>query len=217
MSGEGWQSLVARTSSCSVSDVLMKQGRRQFMAQRLRQVGSKRVAGPALTISRRPAGSGAPGSALPNLKMLQAIAEAPAGTVLVFDAPGTEAALWGGLLAATAVQRQLGGVVSDGPVRDPDEIAELGCACFCTGSVPAGQAGILELASIGGSLECAGVTVRTGDYVLGDASGVVVIPAGMEEAVLRDAVSVEDRDRAAMAMLREGKGLLEVMQALGRA
>jgi hypothetical protein len=39
----------------------------------------------------------------------------------------------------------------------------------------------------------------------------------MEDAVLREAVSVEDRDRAAMAMLREGKGLLEVMKALGRA
>lgn len=217
MSGAGWQALVARTTSCSVSDVLMKQGRRQFMLQRLRQVGNKRVSGPALTISRRPAGSGAPDSALPNLKMLQAIAEAPAGTVLVFNSPGTDAALWGGLLAATAVQRQLGGVVSDGPVRDPDEIAELGCPCFCTGAVPAGQAGILELASIGQPVECAGVTVRTGDYVLGDASGVVVIPAGMEEAVLREAISVEDRDRAAMAMLREGKGLLEVMQALGRA
>jgi regulator of RNase E activity RraA len=217
MSGEGWQALVAKTTSCSVSDVLMKQGRRQFMSQRLRQVGSGRVFGPALTISRRPAGSAGSSPALPNMKMLQAIAEAPAGTVLVFDAPGAEAALWGGLLAATAVQRRLGGVVADGPVRDPDEIAELGCACFCTGAVPAGQAGILELAAVGEPLACAGVTVRTGDYVLGDASGVVVIPAGMEEAVLREAVTVEDRDRAAMAMLREGKGLLEVMQALGRA
>ena len=216
MSG-GLATLVAKTTSCSVSDVLMKQGRRQFMLQRLRQVGTRRVAGPALTIRRRTAGSGAPGSALPNMRMLEAIAQAPEGTVLVFDWPGTEAALWGGLLAAAAVQGKLGGVVSDGPVRDPDEIAELGCPCFCTGAVPAGQAGILELASIGEPLECGGVTVRTGDFVLGDASGVVVIPKGMEDAVLREAAAVEDRDQAAMAMLKQGTGLLDVMKALGRA
>lgn len=209
--------LAAKTTSCSVSDVLMKQGRRQFMLQRLRQVGNKRVAGPALTVSRRPAGRGAPGTALPNLRLLEAIQGAAPGAVLVFDWPGAEAALWGGLLAAAAMQGGLGGVISDGPVRDPDEIESLGCACFCTGAVPAGQAGILELASVGEPLECGGVTVRTGDFVLGDASGVVVIPSGMEEAVLRDAAAVEDRDQAAMAMLQSGKPLLDVMKALGRA
>jgi 4-hydroxy-4-methyl-2-oxoglutarate aldolase len=209
--------MAAKTTSCSISDVLMKQGKRQFMAQRLRQVGTRRVAGPALTISRRRVGSGQPGSALPNMRLLEAIASAPEGTVLVFDWPGAEAALWGGLLAAAAVQGKLGGVISDGPVRDPDEIAEMGCPCFCTGAVPAGQAGILELASIGEPLECGGVPVNTGDFILGDASGVVVIPAGLEESVLREAASVEDRDQAAMAMLKQGKGLLEVMKALGRA
>jgi 4-hydroxy-4-methyl-2-oxoglutarate aldolase len=217
MSTDAWESLVEKTTSCSVSDVLMKQGKRQFMLQRLRQVGTKRVTGKALTISRRPLGSGAAGSALANSMMLQTIAEAPEGTVLVFDSPGVEAALWGGLLAATAVQLRLGGVVSDGPVRDPDEIAELGCPCFCTGAVPAGQAGLLELAFIGEPLQCGGVMVHTGDYVLGDASGVVVIPAGSEESTLRDAAEVEERDQQAMRMLRQGKSLLEVMQALGRA
>lgn len=216
MSAPDWRALVSQATSSSISDVLVKRGRRQFMLQRLRQVGTARLEGVALTIRRRKAGSaGSP--ALPNAKLLEAIESAPAGTVLVCDWPGDEAALWGGLLAAAGVARQLGGVVADGPVRDPDEIAELGFPCFSTGAVPAGQAGILELASIGEPLDCGGVRVNSGDYVVGDASGVVVIPAGMESEVIAEAVTVEERDQSAMAMLKQGRTLTEVMKALGRA
>jgi len=42
------------------------------------------------------------------------------GTILDFNAPQDEAALFGGVMAA-AVQRSLGGIVADGPVRDPGE------------------------------------------------------------------------------------------------
>lgn len=211
-----WSELSERTTACSVSDALMKRALRQFMLQRLRQLGTARVAGTALTISRRRKGTGTT-PALPNALMLQAVEEAAPGTVLVFDWPGEEASLWGGLLAAAAVQRGLGGVVADGPVRDPDEIAQLRCPCFSTGAVPAGQAGILELASIGEPLDCAGVRVHTGDFVLGDASGVVVIPAGLENDILTEAAEIEARDQQAMAMLQEGRTLTDVMKALGRA
>ena len=101
-------------------------------------------------------------------------------------------------MAAAAVARGLAGVVADGPVRDPDEINELGCACYCTGSVSAGQAGILQLTGIGGPVDCGGVIVNDGDFVLADASGVVVIPQGIEEAVLQEAADIEDRDQEAM-------------------
>ena len=209
--------LIERATTSSVCDALMKRGLKQFMRQRIRPLGTSRVAGPALSMERV-ALDAAGRTARPNAEFVDAIENAPAGTVLVFNGdPGHEAALWGGLLAAAAVQRRLGGVVADGPVRDPNEIIELGCACFCTGSVSAGQAGVLMLASVGEPVDCGGVRVRSGDFVFGDVSGVVVIPKGLEREVLEEAVDIEDRDQAAMRLIRQGRSLTETMKALGRA
>ncbi|WP_077001171.1 RraA family protein [Variovorax sp. KK3] len=209
--------LLARVTTSSVSDALMKRGQRQFMSQRIRGIGTLRVAGPAVTARREPIAA-ASGPVLPNARLIALIEEAADGSVLVFNGdPAHQAALWGGLMAAAAVARGLGGVVADGPVRDPDEIAELGCACFCTGAVPAGQAGILGLTGIGVPVQCGGITVHEGDFVLGDASGVVVIPQGMEASVLDEAAEIEARDQSAMKLLKQGLGLGEVMRQLGRA
>jgi len=120
------------------------------MRQRIRLVGTLRVAGPALTVERIPVTQLGTRSALPNGLFIAAIEAAARDTVLVLNSDQQcEAALWGGLLAATAVQLGLGGVVADGPVRDPGEIVELGCPCFCSGTVSAGNAGLLALTSIG--------------------------------------------------------------------
>jgi 4-hydroxy-4-methyl-2-oxoglutarate aldolase len=213
----GLAALIERATTSSVCDALMKRGLKQFMNQRIRPLGNSRVAGPALTVER--VAANAPGrTSRPNADFVAAVDNAAAGTVLVFNGdPEHEAALWGGLLAAAAVQRQLGGVVADGPVRDPGEIVDLGCPCFCTGSVSAGQAGILMLASIGDPVDCGGIRVRSGDFVFGDVSGVVVIPQGLEHEILEEAVVIEDRDQAAMRLIREGKRLTETMKSLGRA
>ena len=218
MSATHITNLLDRTTTSAVSDVLMKRGIRSFMRQRIRPLGEQRVAGPALTVERLALASIEPNKRLPNAAFMQAVESAPAGTVLVFNGdPDAEAALWGGLLAAAAVQRGLGGIIADGPVRDPGEIVELGCPCFCTGSVSAGQAGILALASIGQPLLCGGVLVHPGDFVFADVSGVVVIPKGIEAEVLAEAVDVEANDQAATKMIRDGKSLTETMKQLGRA
>jgi len=217
MTAPALEALIAQVTASSACDALMKRGLRRFMASRIRPLGRSRVAGPALTVERVPA-SGHRGPVLPNAEFLAAIESAPPKTVLVFNGTGdVEAALWGGLLAMAIAKRGLGGVVADGPVRDPGEIVDVGCPCFCSGAVPAGQAGLLVLASIGAAIECGGVTVRTGDFVLGDDSGVVVLPQGEEQAILAEAAEIERRDQAAMAMIRDGKSLTETMRALGRA
>jgi len=208
--------LLAKVTTCSVSDALMRRGLRQYMAQRIRPIGTSKVAGRALT-ARRELIESTSAAVMPNIELITLIENAGTGDVLVFNqAEGDPAALWGGLMAAAAVQRGVA-VVADGPVRDPDEIESLGCACFCTGAVPAGQAGILALTGIGVPVQCGGITVNSGDFVLGDASGIVVIPQGQELAVLEEAVEIEQRDQSAMTLLKEGVPLREVMQRLGRA
>ncbi|MBV7484627.1 RraA family protein [Bordetella sp. BOR01] len=218
MNEQPWIAMLEQVTTSSVSDALMKRGLRQFMHQRIKPLGVPRIAGRALTVERLPIGSGK-SPVLPNSLLIDAIEQANEGTVLVFNAVRAEdeAALWGGLMATAAVQAGLGGIVADGPVRDPDEIKELGCACYCTGAVPAGQAGILELTGVKVPLRCGGVLVHSGDFILGDASGVVVIPSGLEDAVLQEAAEIEHRDQLAATRLKQGARLSQVMQSLGRA
>lgn len=207
----------ARTTTGAVCDALMRRGLRQFMAARIRQVGERRLIGRALTVERPRLDLAPRGAARPNSMFLDLIADGAPGTVLVMVGPSVvEASLWGGLLAAAAVNRGFGGVVCDGPLRDADEIIAAGCPAFATGSIPAGAAGILTLGAIGAPLLCGGIVVHPGDLVFGDHNGVVVIPAGIEDAVLDEAVAIEASDQEAVARLRAGADLRATMRALGR-
>lgn len=210
--------LAARSTTSAASDALMKRGIHGYMRQRIRPLDMQsKMLGPALTIQRSPVAAVPDVRRRANALMVEAIESAAAGTVLVFNGdPEQEAALWGGLLAAAGHSNGLAGVVADGPVRDPLEILQLEQPCFCTGSVPQGQAGILALVAIGEPVSCGGVTVSSGDYVFGDSNGVVVIPRGLELEILRAASEIEEADQAAARMILAGMSLTETMRKLGR-
>ncbi len=210
--------LLAKTTTSAACDVLMRRGMRQFMRSRIRPLDPGiRLAGPAVTVRRRPVALVPRGDPKPRDPYVETIASAAPGSVMVVVSDAEqEAALWGGLLAAAGVHGRLGGVVADGPVRDPNEILGLKFPVFCTGTVPAGGAGILTHGAVNEPVSCGGVGVHPGDFVYGDCNGVVVIPAGLELEVLRDAVTVETRDQEAAKRILAGAGLLETMRALGR-
>jgi RraA family protein len=134
-----------------------------------------RLAGPAFTV-RTPPGE------------FQAVREAaeraPAGAVLVVDG-GAElrCALWGDKMSKLAFERGLAGLVVDGAVRDVDGIETLGFPVFAAGSVPTPPArdrsGELDV-----PVRCGGLDVRPGDWVYGDADGVVVVPREHHDAIV---------------------------------
>ncbi len=126
------QAFVDVATTSSVSDVLMKRGIHGYMRQRIRPLDMKsKVFGPALTVERLSLRALPQERRKPNAALIDAIEAAPAGTVLVFNGdPEHEAALWGGLMAAAGHRNKLGGVVADGPIRDPLEIMELAQPCF---------------------------------------------------------------------------------------
>ncbi len=212
------QALVARSTTSAVSDVLMNRGIRAFMRQRIRPLdANSKMFGRACTVDRRPVEQLKAGEGLPGKAMIDAVECAEEDTVFVFNGdPDYEAALWAGLLAPASHMRAVAGIVADGPVRDPDEIMALGQPCFCTGSVPQGQKGILRLAAIDQPIACGGVTVHAGDFVSGDCNGVVVMPKGLESEVLAEAAAVEEGDQDAARLLLSGEPLRAVMARLGR-
>ena len=84
----------------------------------------------------------------------------------------------GNLMATTAKVRGLEGTVIDGAVRDVTELRAIGHQVFSRRISPATSVGRMVSVSKQTPVSCADVMVNPGDYIVGDADGVVVVPQG---------------------------------------
>jgi 4-hydroxy-4-methyl-2-oxoglutarate aldolase len=135
-----------------------------------------------------------------NLIFLRAIREARPGDVLVVDAKGdTYRAIAGDFIVGMAKTLGIKGIVVDGVIRDLEGIKRLDFPVFCKGTTVAasGKAGNGELNV---PISCGGVTISSGDLIIGDGDGVVVVPQAMEREVLDKAL-----DKLALDIKREEK------------
>jgi regulator of RNase E activity RraA len=83
---------------------------------------------------------------------------------------------WGELLSTAAKVRGAAGALMDGCVRDIKAIRAMRFPVFHGGIAPLDSKGRAKIIAIDVPIECAGVSVQSGDLVFGDADGVVVIP-----------------------------------------
>ena len=166
-------------------------------------VDSMRVCGPALTVQ------GAPGD---NLWLHRAIAQARSGEVLVVTVGGAhEFGYWGGIMTAASLARGLGGLVIEGCVRDGDELATSGFPVFACGRAIRGTTKVADVAGhVGQPIVVGDITVTSGDLVVGDADGVVVLARDSIQEVLAAARAREKKEAAITATLRQGRTTLEV-------
>lgn len=144
-------------------------------------------------------------------KPVEAIDRANPGDVIVVDACGGEIAVWGELASWSCKSKGVAGVVIDGAARDIDAIIEMEFPCFSryvasNAGEPKGYGGI------GHEIVCGGVTVRTGDWIIGDESGVVVVPQENAVEVANRAIDVMERENRVREEIRKGGTLSSVMK-----
>ncbi len=144
-------------------------------------------------------------------KPVESIDRASKGDVIVIDACGGEVAVWGELASWSCKTKGVAGVVIDGAARDIDSIADMGFPCFSrhiasNAGEPKGYGGI------GHEIACGGVTVRTGDWVVGDESGVVVVPQEHALEVANRALDVMERENRVREEIQRGGTLSSVMK-----
>ena len=144
-------------------------------------------------------------------KSVEAIDRASKGDVIVIDACGGEIAVWGELASWSCRTKGVAGVVIDGAARDIDGIMDMGFPCFSrhiasNAGEPKGYGGI------GHEIVCGGVTVRTGDWVIGDESGVVVVPQEHALEVANRAVDVMERENRLREEIQRGGTLSSVLK-----
>ena len=102
-------------------------------------------------------------------------------------------------------------VVIDGGIRDVQDIRELGFPAFATRIVPnAGEP--KGLGEIGAEIICAGQPVRNGDWVIGDESGVTVIPKERLAEVANRSLDVLEKENRVREEIKRGSTLSKVME-----
>jgi len=129
------------------------------------------------------------------------LSKAPTGHVVVCQPHNHEIALMGELSAQTLKTRGVLGYVVDGGSRDTDLVLEHGFPVFCAFLTPTDIVERWIPHAFGEPVTIGEVTVRTGDYVLGDRDGVVIIPADVvAEAISRmeEVMATESEMRAAL-------------------
>jgi 4-hydroxy-4-methyl-2-oxoglutarate aldolase len=120
-----------------------------------------------------------------NLAIHVAVARAQAGDALVVDVGDfRELGYWGEVLTTGAQSRGLSGLVIDGGVRDIAEIQAHGFPVFSS-MIALRGATKSRTGTIRAPIHCGGVLVELGDWVVGDADGVVVVP----ETTLADVIN----------------------------
>jgi len=147
-----------------------------------------------------------------NLWVHRAVYAAAPGEVLVVNVQdGFEHGYWGEILTVAAMARGLAGLVISGGVRDSQQLIGLGWPVFServciTGTVKDPQG----LGSLGEPITIGGIAIARGDLVVGDADGVVVIPASRIDEVVEASQKREDAEAAYMDRLRAGETTLSI-------
>ena len=139
------------------------------------------------------------------------------GDVAVFacNGPTDRIAPWGELLSTAAQVRGAAGCLTDGLIRDTKAIRAMGFPVFHGGIGPLDSKGRGKMMELDCNVVCGGVRVAPGDYVFGDADGVVIIPAAAaEEAIAKalEKVAAENRTRDE---LLAGRTLRDVFDSFG--
>lgn len=142
-------------------------------------------------------------------KPVEAIDQAEKNTVLVIDVNQGKTAIWGELATQSAKQKGLSGVVIDGAIRDLDDIIKIDFPVYTRHISPnAGEP--KGLGEIGAEINCGGQTVKTDDWIIGDDSGIVVVPKEIAQEIANRALDVKEHENRIREEIKKGGSLESV-------
>lgn len=136
----------------------------------------------------------------------------PGDVVVVSTCRGS---YWGELLATASTFRGACGVVADAYTRDTLALIEMGFPTFAAGIHCADSLGRIDVLAYGVPVICGGVEVASGDLVLGDHDGVVVIPAVHAERIVAAAEEKVSGENLVREKLAEGMPVSEAFRTYG--
>jgi 3-hexulose-6-phosphate synthase/6-phospho-3-hexuloisomerase len=196
------RAIFLNVSSPNITDAMHRKG---AMAGLFSVCGNVKMVGRAVTVHTI-AGDWA--------KPVEAIDVAKKGEVIVINNDGvTDVAPWGELATQSCKTKGIAGVVIDGAVRDVDDIRAMKFPLFAKAIVPnAGEP--KGFGEINAEIRCAGQYVRPGDWIIGDESGVVVVPQERAYEIARRALEVRKNEERIREEIKRGSTLSEVAELI---
>ena len=144
----------------------------------------------------------------------KAVEECPPDAVMVIDSrKDPRAASAGGILVSRLMKRGVAGVVTDGGFRDSPEIAQLPFPAYHNRPSSPTNLTLHQAIDINGPIGCGDVAVFPGDVVVGDAEGVIVIPAHLADEVAAEAVEMTAFEDFVTEEVLKGRSILGLYPA----
>ena len=199
-------------SSSSVSEAVEQLvGHRAHMTNDIRLLAGASFSGPAVTM-RLVRDEKAPGieAGLIAIKLLEG---SPAGSVVVAVLDDDKGfAVFGSTFAALAKARNLAGFVVDGSVRDIGDLKRIAFPTFARGTTPGSAGGHYRIDGTNVPVQCGGIQVRPGDYVVADLDGVAVAPKERYLEVLVAAKKWQNEKQALLPLIEKHGSYIKAMQ-----
>jgi regulator of RNase E activity RraA len=179
-------------STATITTALFKRGLRRQMIQDVHPLnpGLGNMVGEAFTLRYIPAREDLNPITVftdRNHPQRKAVEECPPGAVMVIDSrQDPRAASAGSILVSRMMVRGVAGVVSDGGFRDSPEIAKLNIPTYHNRPAAPTNLTLLQAVDINVPIGCGDAPVWPGDIVVGDAEGVVVIPANIADEIANE-------------------------------
>ncbi len=144
------------------------------------------------------------------------LSKAPKGKVLICQPNTREIALMGELSAETLQRKSVLGYIADGGCRDVDFILKLGFPVFCSFYTPKDIVARWVPESMGEPITIGGVRIRSGDYVLADRDGVVIIPGEVALDVVTETENVMQKENKVRSAILGGMDPQEAYRQFGK-
>ncbi len=191
-----------KVSTANISDAMHRTGElRGLKPVWVGEPGELKFAGPAVTVRTYDGDWSAP---------VQAIDHAKPGDVIVIDACQGEIAVWGELATNSCISQGVVGVVIDGAVRDIDDIRKMKFPIFARHFTPsAGEP--KGFGEINAPIEICGRKIEPGDWIIGDDSGVVVVPRNAAMEMANRAIDVNEKEDRIREEIQRGSTLGQTM------
>jgi regulator of RNase E activity RraA len=203
-----------KVSTATLCTALFKRGLRNQFIQDVRPLapGLPNMVGEAFTLRYMPAREDLNPIGVfldRNHPQRQAVEQCPEGAVLVIDSrKDARAASAGGILVTRLMKRGVAGVVTDGGFRDSPDIAKLGFPAYHHRPSAPTNLTLHQAIDINVPIGCGDAPVFPGDVIVGDAEGVIVLPAHLADEVAAEATEMSVFEDFVQDMVLEGRSIL---------
>jgi regulator of RNase E activity RraA len=208
------RALLMQVSTATLCTALFKRGLRQQFIQDVRPLNPNlpNMVGEAFTLRYMPAREDLntinvfTNHAHPQRK---AVEDCPPGAVLVMDCrKDARAASAGGILVTRLMKRGVAGVVTDGGFRDSPDISKLPFPAYHSRPSAPTNITLHQAIDINVPIGCGDAPVFPGDVIVGDAEGVVVIPAHIADEIAAEATEMTAFEDFVLERVLAGQSIL---------